>query len=119
MYAIRSYYGGFQLMGEVIKSFAFHPVQALEFLSRLLQCFDPGFLEFGDFDEDRRMVDKDMDKRLILFGEDAVVFVQELDDSQSFSIPVIDRRTKQAPGAIPCTFIDLFVEPDVSIGIIV
>jgi hypothetical protein len=102
----------------MIKGFAFHPVQPLEFLSRLLQRFDPGFLEFGDFDEDRRMVDKNMDKRLILFGENAVFLVQELDDSQSFSIPIVDWCAKQAPGAIPGTFIDLFVEPDVGIGIL-
>src|SRR4030067_1381127 len=104
-------------MGEMIEGLALHPVQADEFLSRLLQRIDPGFLELGDFDENGCVVGEYMEKRLILLGEDAVFLVQELNDSQSLPIPVMDWRTEQAPGAIPGTFIHLFVEPGVGIGI--
>src|SRR4030066_1293011 len=104
-------------MGEMVEGFALHPVQALEFLSRLLQRIDPGFLEVGDFDENGRVVGEYMEKRLILLGEDAVFLVQELNDSPSLPIPVMDRRTEQARGAVPRTVIHRFVEPGVGIGI--
>ena len=109
--------GRLELVGEMIEGFAFHLVQALEFLSRLLQRVDPGFLELGDFDKDGRVVGKKTEKRLIFLGEDPIFLIQELDDSQSLPIPVMDRRAKKAPGAIPGTLIDFIIEPGVGIGI--
>jgi hypothetical protein len=74
-------------------------------------------VELSNFDKYRSVVSKGFEKNDIVFAESPVFFVEELDDTQSLSIPFIEGHTEYAACPIPGLGVHFFVELRMGIGV--
>jgi hypothetical protein len=75
-------------------------------------------VELSNFDKYRSVVSKGFEKNDIVFTESPVFLVEELDGTQSLSIPFIEGHTEYAACPIPGLSVHFLVELRMSIGIL-
>jgi hypothetical protein len=75
-------------------------------------------MELSDFNKYGSMVSKGLEKNDIVFTESPVFLVEELDDTQSLSIPFIKGHTEYATCQIPGLGVHFFIELRMGIGVL-
>ena len=100
-----------------MKGFVFGSAQATELFTGVFQCFESGRLELSHLNEDGGVGSKGHEERFVLFREQPLLLIQELDHTQDSARAIVHGHAKETPGAIACPCINVSVEVWVRVSI--